>query len=366
VYLSPVPWRGYSQRSHKFVKWYRDRTHGDVLWVDPYPTRLPSLSDLRNLGGRGSIRQEATVDWLKITKPHALPIEPLPGSPIVNARIWKSALNEVINFGREGSALLVVGKPSAFALSVLKQLGDCLSVYDGMDNFPAFYSGLSRLAAQQNELEIIRRVNCVLVASTELKRRWTVFRPDVQLVQNGLDASKLATQPTRKLKRSKKILGYVGTIGRWFDWDWVRELARLRPNDTVRLVGPIFKPSPSRLPRNVETTGIMSHTEALQVMQEFDVGLIPFKRNELTEAVDPIKYYEYRAFGLPIVSTNFGEMKFRADEEGVFLTRDLRDVRKSIEDALKCEIDGSTISEFIARNSWDTRFDQARLLQKIS
>ncbi|HUU89932.1 MAG TPA: glycosyltransferase [Phycisphaerae bacterium] len=40
----------------------------------------------------------------------------------------------------------------------------------------------------------------------------------------------------------------------------------------------------------------------------FDVGLIPFKINELTKAVNPIKLREYLAAGLPVVSTPLPEV----------------------------------------------------------
>lgn len=43
--------------------------------------------------------------------------------------------------------------------------------------------------------------------------------------------------------------------------------------------------------------------------KQFDVGLIPFKINELTLAVNPIKLREYLAAGLPVVSTPMPEVQ---------------------------------------------------------
>jgi glycosyltransferase involved in cell wall biosynthesis len=42
--------------------------------------------------------------------------------------------------------------------------------------------------------------------------------------------------------------------------------------------------------------------------KSFDVGLIPFKLNDLTRAVNPIKLREYLAAGLPVVSTPLPEV----------------------------------------------------------
>ena len=35
----------------------------------------------------------------------------------------------------------------------------------------------------------------------------------------------------------------------------------------------------------------MNHKNAMRLMRDSDVGLIPFKNNKLTSYVDPIKYY---------------------------------------------------------------------------
>src|SRR5207244_1989459 len=40
-----------------------------------------------------------------------------------------------------------------------------------------------------------------------------------------------------------------------------------------------------------------------------DVGLIPFKRNQLTYHADPIKAYEYLAAGLPVVATDLPALR---------------------------------------------------------
>ena len=42
---------------------------------------------------------------------------------------------------------------------------------------------------------------------------------------------------------------------------------------------------------------------------EFDIGLIPFVRNTLTEAVNPLKLMEYYALGLPVLATRLPELE---------------------------------------------------------
>jgi len=159
------------------------------------------------------------------------------------------------------------------------------------------------------------------------------------------------------------VLGYVGTIATWFDWEWVITLAKTRPSDVVRLIGPVFAPAPVALPQNIEMMPSCNHQAALLAMQDFDVGLIPFKKNELTASVDPIKYYEYRALGLPVVSTDFGEMKFRGGEAGTYISRGLHDVRAIVEQALQHTATTDSVQQFKDSNTWEVRFDSAKIIE---
>lgn len=361
IYLSPVPWASFAQRPQKFVEWFHARTDSDVIWVDPYPTRLPRLSDLRRLRSPQAPTGTAPPGWLRVLKPWALPIEPLPGSGWLNV-FWHPVLRALERFAQGHDTLVVVGKPSVLALAVLKRLKHARSLYDAMDEFPAFYQGLARQAMSRREAELVHRVDTLWVTSTRLREHWGKIRPDLQLVANGLDDTLLPTPRWRNPDRQPKVFGYVGTIASWFDWDWVIALANARPEDVVQLIGPVFQTPPASLPANIQLLPGCHHAAALHAMRDFDVGLIPFRQNDLTASVDPIKFYEYRALDLPVLSTCFGEMAFRAHEPGTFICTSLQDLDVVAHTALGLKNDATAAQEFSALNTWKARFDAARLL----
>jgi len=280
----------------------------------------------------------------------------------VNGLLWQGHMRTIEDFAEGGATLLAIGKPSVFALELLNRLPDCSSLYDAMDDFPAFYAGLSRFALMRREREIARRVRIILASSSELKSRWAKIHKDVRLVHNGLDLSAFQPMEPAPISSKKKVFGYVGTIASWFDWDWVCALAEARPDDEIRLIGPVFQPAPRKLPGNVHLLPACGHAEALKAMTEFHVGLIPFKKNALTASVDPIKYYEYRALGLSVISTDFGEMSLRAGERGVFITRSSGDVPAIADSAIQFFGDAGDARAFAVQNTWEARFDAARLL----
>lgn len=362
VYLSPVPWESFAQRPHKFVEWFHGRTGGPVFWVDPYPTRLPGWKDFRRSGLSASTGQSSRAPaWLTLLKPGGLPIEPIPGSGWVNGLRWRGHLRVIGDFVEGGRTLLAIGKPSVFALELLGRLRDCSSLYDAMDDFPAFYTGLSRFALMRREREVAQRADVILASSSALKSRWMNFHKDVRLVHNALDLSAVRSVGQAPMSSKKKVFGYVGTIASWFDWEWVCALAEARPDNEIRLIGPVFEPPSRKLPGNVHLMPACSHAEALKAMSEFHVGLIPFKKNALTASVDPIKYYEYRALGLTVISTDFGEMSLRAGERGVFITQSVSDIPAMADSAVQFCGDADDASAFAIQNTWEARFDAANL-----
>jgi hypothetical protein len=156
------------------------------------------------------------------------------------------------------------------------------------------------------------------------------------------------------------VVGYVGTIAHWFDWELVILLAKLHPKMKFRLIGPMYVRSPV-LPHNICLEPPLPHTEALQVMAQFDVGLIPFKRTQLTSSVDPIKYYEYRALGLPVVSSAFGEMALRNKGDSVYLIDRNSDMTSVLGQALANCTSPAGTTQFRKNNSWEQRFDEANI-----
>lgn len=355
VYFSPVPWASFAQRPHKFVEWFHETTGGEVLWVEPYPTRFPMLDDLKI--SRSQPLAVSIPSWLKLVSVKTLPIEPLPFSDKINRFFWEKSLNVMGGFIKNrGNVIIAIGKPCLLASIALKRF-KLFSFYDAMDYFPAFYRGWSRIAMKRREADLLKRVDCVAVSSIGLQKIWKTVRPDSILVPNGLDEKLL---PAFRQRSGSNIIGYVGTIGRWFDWQWLVALARLKPDSTVRLIGSLHVPLPESLPGNIELLPVLPHAQALEAMQEFDIGLIPFQKNALTDHVDPIKYYEYRAFGLPVISTDFGEMALRESEAGVFISKSRDDIGSLLKQALEFTDNSEAVQVFAKTHSWKARFDRLK------
>ena len=362
IYLSLTSWSAFDQRPHHFVRWYHEKTGGPVLWVNSYPTRLPNLGDFNRLRPAARLNSGNQLPpWLNVISIRALPIEPLKPISFVNIILWKKVLREIKNVTENEDAILCITKPSLFALQLLKTCRFSKVIYDVMDDYAAFYAGLSKHSMQSVEQRLLLYRPDVITSCTNLIDTYKGCGCNVQKVLNAVPET-IRKYKNNNDKRAKKIIGYVGGIGNWFDWEWVVELARVRPRDTIRLIGPVFCAYQGRLPDNIEILGACSHESAMQRMAEFNLGIIPFRINEVTAAVDPIKYYEYIAQEVPVLATPFGEMSMsHKGEAGVFLAK-INSIKSVVDTALEYSFPTHYRDEFIQANSWSSRFNKIEFM----
>ena len=359
VYCSLTGWHCYDQRPHHFVRWFHDRFDGDVVWVENYPTRLVNVKDLRHIKKRKEgYQQETLPEWLHIVRPLALPVEPLKGINKINNILWRGAL-EYLRTVIVKNTLIVVSKPSNFAKQLIEEFSSNRVIFDLMDDYPEFYQGVSRRSMLENQNYFLKNCSEVWASCTYLKEKYRTERGDVRLVLNGICNHNF--QRRKKVSRmDKPIFGYVGAVGVWFDWQWLLCLANLYPKGEVHIVGPVHTEVPDELPGNIVFHEACSHVRALKMMEGFDIGLIPFSVNSITASVDPIKYYEYMSIGIPVISTNFGEMCYRKGEPGVFLSNGNEDIYEVAKAALEFSFKENMNSRaFMQNNLWDARFDRA-------
>jgi hypothetical protein len=226
-----------------------------------------------------------------------------------------------------------------------------------MDRFAAFHSGVSSKSMQKWELEILGKVDRVQAASTSLLSEVERICGDASLCLNGFDAEAVSAALAEPAPTGPAALGYVGTIGAWFDWNWVERLAEQLDAEgsslPIRLIGPCFQRPSGALPQRISMEPALPHAMALRAMRALKVGLIPFKVNALTEGVDPIMYYESRALGLPVVGTSFGELSHKTSDAGLFLA-DATDPLASVRAALALSEGKTRVSR--PDCTWSARF----------
>jgi len=319
VYFSGTDWDATWQRPQQLAS--RLTRHGQVLYVNSFGLRVPSLKDLGRIGRRigASInRRVRPLPHSALTIISPLLFLPFPSNRLanrINGWLLRRPLDRWIK--RQGSRNLVlwIGIPSPGAMESIKGLAPGLLVYDCIDNVAAFHR--NRPDIIETEQRVASTAGVVIATSAELFEKMKRINPNTFLVPNAVNfeqfraAAEHPLAPPRDMTQLKRpILGYVGEIAEWFDCDLIHDLALQNPGGSIVLIGGIHADISKilQLP-NVHYLGLKGYGDIPGYMSQFDVCLLPFKVNSLTNAVNPIKFYEYLAMGKPVVSTPIREIR---------------------------------------------------------
>ncbi|EKO3437985.1 hypothetical protein NTE19_001830 [Vibrio fluvialis] len=322
IYLSPVPWNSIAQRPHFFIKQAIIFGFKNIIWVNPTPSRFPQLSDFRRLVSPFEANSFEVPENIKIINPRLAPIEPINFIyKKVNNTKMNNIVHEIKSHMKYETCHIVIGKPSLLASYLLDNIECRSSALDIMDNFPFFFQGMAKRSVSKILNNLISRVDICLYSCSTLKDIYNLPDERSLLTLNACDSTLFETaRNLQRLDRNphKLIFGYVGTIATWFDWEAVCGLAKNYPESEVRVIGPNYSSVPTGLLKNIKLFPAVEHSAIGRVISDFDYGIIPFKVNDLTDSVDPVKYYEYRAYDLPVISTRFGQMARRIDSQCVY------------------------------------------------
>jgi glycosyltransferase involved in cell wall biosynthesis len=290
-----------------------------ILWVDSIGMRRPTMSgrDVRRLVAklrqisRGLVRVTAN---LHVASPFVLPLPGVPGVDRLNATLLTASLRYFAR--RAGLARPIVWTFLPTMVGLLGRLGESRLVYHCVDEYSAF-AGVPREAVRRMEAELVRRADVVLASSETLAEARRRVNPRTYFVSHGVDVAHFSravdpelAPPADAAGLARPVIGFFGLIAEWIDLELVGAIARRRPQWTVLMLGKATVDTTAlRALPNVRLLGQKPYATLPAYCRAFDVGLIPFRIDELTVRANPLKLREYLAAGLPVVSTDLPEVR---------------------------------------------------------
>ena len=218
--------------------------------------------------------------------------------------------------------------------------------------WPVYAEAFSRLRAERRR---------VVAVSADIVNRIEPTGPHA-VVPNGIAAAewqRLPPPPGWFAALPAPRLLYVGSLQSRIDVQQLRGLAGAFPGGSIALVGPMLEPghfSPLREIANIHIHPGVPRSEIPGLIAHADAGLIPHVRSALTEAMSPLKLYEYLAGGLPVAAVDLPAIA--GVSERVALVAPGEDMAPAVRQAIALgpEREDNRLA-FVARNSWERRFD---------
>lgn len=293
-----------------------------VLWVNTIGMRSPQLTlyDVKR-----SI--EVVVNWfaspcdnvqsslptnLKVVSPAMIPFNGFPGIRRINRMTVKRTIKKLLAELAMNAPIVITTFPCT--CDFVGEFGESVHVYYCVDDF-VNWPGVNHRLISSMEDELIARSDLVLASADvlcEAKER-NGIRP--VLLAHGVDFDHFyagmtsAECPERLRNVPGPIIGFFGALSAWLDYDLLVDLATQRPSWSFVFIGPIDT-DVSMLAdiSNIHLVGKVSYDMLPVYAACFTVGIIPFKVNELTKSVNPLKLMEYLSLGIPVVSTYMPEV----------------------------------------------------------
>ena len=231
-------------------------------------------------------------------------------------------------------------------------------LYDCMDEWANFQGVHPDIP--QAEIPLVQQSDLVVTTAQRLYDKWAPAGRPTVLARNGVDVEFYQQRygPNTLLDTlPRPIVGFYGGIEDWFDIGLMLHAARARPDYTFVLIGGVYGSDFTELDSlvNVNFCGLQPYENMPKYLYNFDVCIIPFKLNEITRAVDPVKFYEYISWGKPVVSINLPELEQYRDY--LYLAADKEEFVLQLDAALQ-ERDAAMVErrkELARRNSWQNR-----------
>jgi glycosyltransferase involved in cell wall biosynthesis len=241
-------------------------------------------------------------------------------------------------------------------------------IYDCVDDFPDF---------QPYQEDACRKANLIVHTTNGIKNDIQNLINDENKqyikIPNGVNSdfgnnSKIASELISIKGKYDVVIGFVGAMHySWVDIDILHKIVNEHPSWAVVIVGSTYTWdfAQSKAPSNLIRLGIKEYKDLATYYNGFDIGIIPFLDNQISQGANPIKLYEYASCGIPMVSRNLSFCE-GIEQPILYSYNNYEECINQIYAALKGNVlDGiDKRRKFVEENTWEKRVNT--LLDELS
>lgn len=263
----------------------------------------------------------------------------------------------------------VVMTSNIYCPGTLSRLSKKLVLYDFNDS--PFQFSVSPAWAREYWLRTVRQARAVFVVSEFYRRQLAgeIDRPLI-LLGNGVEMAHFESPrpaPADLASLPRPLVGYVGLLSHFLDFELLEAVRRNRRGGTVVLIGP-GSPATDRAVaefgrrEGVAVLGPRPYGEVPAYMQALDAGIIPFRADDpFVRGINPNKVYQYLAAGLPVITTPVLDLRESAPDLLFATTTD--DMIRALALALDAPADAARRRALARPHDWDAL--AARMVHEI-
>lgn len=313
-------WTSKQQIMHRLAETNR------VLYVEEPVTALAPLKVPSHWK-----RWKAVAPRLRKAQPGLWVLTPPPLPPFGNMYPWINRANQRLLAGYVNWAVREIGMRDPVLWTYLPGSCDLIDhvrpaavVYHCVDEHSAFPGFIKPEVVKAYDDALTRRADLVLTSAENLRLSREGLNPNIHHIRHAADVRHFATALDLKVAIPADIaliprprIGVVGVHDERLDTAAIEALSAADAAWQIVLVGPVVPGDVDEerlrsLP-NLHFLGGKPVSELPAYLKALDVALIPYRLNELTRNIFPLKLYEYLAAGLPVVAAALPELAPHSD-----------------------------------------------------
>ena len=156
---------------------------------------------------------------------------------------------------------------------------------------------------QQETLKAVGNDAHAIVSSSRTMNRWFAENHKTHLLMNGVDRNRF-NRRTKSKDTDSPVIGYLGSLSKWMEIQWLKELAVRHPEWNFRIGGADHQTNASEelsILDNVELCGRIAFGDVPSFIDSISIGLSLYKPHPAVD-VNSMKVYEYLAGHRPVVA----------------------------------------------------------------
>lgn len=302
-----------------------------------------------------------------LTPPPVLPINWLRPGPLynklqeINSWLVVRAIKRALVTLEMDSPVVINAFQPSLGMAMKGKLNEKMTAYYCYDEISQ--SAWCRNHGAHDEIPFMNSVDVVITSSDALKKTKERHTAACYVVKNGVEPELFEKAHAYRASiknplHTPTVIGFVGCIDSRLDIDLLENLACLLDDFCFQFIGPIADKLVGRRLEaldNVELLGPCKQEELPDFMKFFSAGIIPFKLNQNTRFIYPMKVNEYLAAALPVVMTAFAELsEFR---DLIYVADGASNFASNLREAIIADNDVARKArqEFARKNSWKER-----------
>ncbi len=329
VILSTADWDNPFWTNKQHVAVELGRRGFRVLYVESVGLRRPTLKS-RDLGRilrrlwRCVRAPKRVRDNLWVWSPLVLPVHGLRWARGVNRFLFRSGLKFWMKWLHVSPEILWTYNPLTVEFLTLSKFGAV--VYHCVDDMKAV-PGMPVEVLVRAERELVRRADVIFTTAPRLAEDRRTLNSNTYYHGNVADYDHFSRALDARIKIPEDLvripeprLGFVGAVsGYKLDFSLLRKLAEAHPEWSIVLIGKVGEGDPwtdvseLRGLQNLHLLGPRAYSELPCYLKGLQVALLPNLLNEYTASMFPMKFFEYLAAGLPVVSVDLPALREHSD-----------------------------------------------------